>query len=1176
MRFSATRFTAGRFIATLWIVVVVGGGSSLGVGSAEAKGEKVSVDWLEALDELNIKETYPELLRFYWAPLICLGVGLALVILLPFSCLVFFLCRACGKCGKRAYDIEEFEEKGDACKRGFLNLLLLVVIVFLAFGAVVVLVNAQFVKEGCDELPPKMRDFVDGINTYMNRSAREARVLMIDNYKDVQDRLFSDLDRTGLIVRDYIVNVSGAYAVDELAEIADVIPKIGTELENLQRMQRDAQTKLRVLSTGLKELQRTMEDLRRCPEKICDSLLAQYPLEDLLVTDDLLDLPDLTGIIGSVEELVDEGIVRHASVGRALLNSVNKTVQDRVESVIPSIKEKLKEIGDSIDRWYAHLRSSLVDVDFSSTADRIIEQTEYVVDKVLPLGVYVTIGMAGVVMLITCILLMGLIFGLFGTPVHHYYGEAHCSRRTGAHCYIFAVYAMMLVPMVVMLVATIFFAFGAVSSRMVCTTLTEFPDNSITEALNQITIAKTVGSRTVEVHLVDLMKHCHRNQSMNDVFNWGGLWNMDNLTSLPVKNQVDKNILDFISKIELPRQPLRLINETAKSQLARFTEVQIFALNIELYRSLPSRNLVEGDLKRIETAVNDTAESLGKSGHHEWEGKMYNLAFRLEAQERLLSETQRLLSLMATIGDQLITYLEYKNTPLQLAVETRVELVAQSQDRLNARKPEITNMVRQRFSEDLKQVLNETISEMVRALKSDFGRCGPVSKAYNTTVDTFCDNVMLPFSGVWAGLGWSVLLFIPAIIFAILLSALYARIKQDPRMGYTESEYFYDAYSDRDNLPLAHVDKKDSRAAAAASYAQRLNASSSNQHQASTSNGPGYSAVAGSRLSSAPPATNDEWLDFPNGGPPQYSSNDPRLGPEYDRPPPYYYPGPKFDIYRKVPKDLTQPTLTGAVISICCCLFMAVLFISEFMSFISPEIVSELFVDNPGSAEDRIPVRINISLPRLPCQYVGLDIQDEMGRHEVGFVENTAKVPIENNAGCLFSSTFHINKVPGNFHVSTHSANVQPDDIDFAHTIHEVRFGESLDKTRGVLGAFNPMSNLAKLDANALESHNYVLKVVPTVFETSRGESSLSYQYSYAYRSFVNFGHGGRVIPALWFRYDLNPITVKYHEKRPPFYSFLTTVCAIVGGTFTVAGIIDSCIFTASEVLKKFEIGKLS
>ncbi len=38
----------------------------------------------------------------------------------------------------------------------------------------------------------------------------------------------------------------------------------------------------------------------------------------------------------------------------------------------------------------------------------------------------------------------------------------------------------------------------------------------------------------------------------------------------------------------------------------------------------------------------------------------------------------------------------------------------------------------------------------------------------------------------------------------------------------------------------------------------------------------------------------------------------------------------------------------------------------------------------------------------------------------------------------------------------------------------------------------------------------------------------------------------------------------------------LRQVCAIIGGTFTVASLIDSMVFTASEIFKKFELGKLS
>ena len=158
----------------------------------------------------------------------------------------------------------------------------------------------------------------------------------------------------------------------------------------------------------------------------------------------------------------------------------------------------------------------------------------------------------------------------------------------------------------------------------------------------------------------------------------------------------------------------------------------------------------------------------------------------------------------------------------------------------------------------------------------------------------------------------------------------------------------------------------------------------------------------------------------------------------------------------------------------------------------------------------------------------------------------------------------------GNFHVSTHSAVQQPENPDFSHIIHELRFGAKIDNA-AVPGSFNPLLNRKKLDGSNVESYDYIMKVVPTLYE-----DNVAYQYTYAFRKYVSFGHGGRVMPALWFRYDMAPLTVKYYVKRPPIYTFITTVCAIIGGTFTVAGIVDSFIFTASELFKKFEIGKQS
>ena len=42
---------------------------------------------------------------------------------------------------------------------------------------------------------------------------------------------------------------------------------------------------------------------------------------------------------------------------------------------------------------------------------------------------------------------------------------------------------------------------------------------------------------------------------------------------------------------------------------------------------------------------------------------------------------------------------------------------------------------------------------------------------------------------------------------------------------------------------------------------------------------------------------------------------------------------------------------------------------------------------------------------------IGLDIQDDLGRHEVGFVEDTFKDPINEGKGCRFKAKFSINKV---------------------------------------------------------------------------------------------------------------------------------------------------------------------
>ena len=122
---------------------------------------------------------------------------------------------------------------------------------------------------------------------------------------------------------------------------------------------------------------------------------------------------------------------------------------------------------------------------------------------------------------------------------------------------------------------------------------------------------------------------------------------------------------------------------------------------------------------------------------------------------------------------------------------------------------------------------------------------------------------------------------------------------------------------------------------------------------------------------------------------------------------------------------------------------------------------------------------------------------------------------------CSFIVHFFPSQVPGNFHVATHSADQQPDSYDFAHEIHELSFGAKIKKISSKMegkGSFNSLGGRDKSDSNGLESYEYVMKIVPTTYEDLSGNALVAYQYTYAFRSYISFGHGGRVIPAIWFK----------------------------------------------------------
>jgi len=188
----------------------------------------------------------------------------------------------------------------------------------------------------------------------------------------------------------------------------------------------------------------------------------------------------------------------------------------------------------------------------------------------------------------------------------------------------------------------------------------------------------------------------------------------------------------------------------------------------------------------------------------------------------------------------------------------------------------------------------------------------------------------------------------------------------------------------------------------------------------------------------------------------------------------------------------------------------------------------------------------------------------------------------QQNEGCRVFGYLEVSKVAGNFHIApgksfqqqhVHVHDLQPFGgklFNLTHHIKHLSFGEPYP------GVHNPLDDTIVPAEESSTMYQYFVKVVPTVYKKSNGVDVWTNQYSFTkHKRTVRQMTGEHGLPGVFVLYELSPMLVQYTEKRRSFMHFLTGVCAIVGGIFTVAGLIDSMIYHSARALqKKIDLGK--
>ncbi|KAJ7960193.1 Endoplasmic reticulum-Golgi intermediate compartment protein 3 [Quillaja saponaria] len=334
-----------------------------------------------------------------------------------------------------------------------------------------------------------------------------------------------------------------------------------------------------------------------------------------------------------------------------------------------------------------------------------------------------------------------------------------------------------------------------------------------------------------------------------------------------------------------------------------------------------------------------------------------------------------------------------------------------------------------------------------------------------------------------------------------------------------------------------------------------------------------------------------------------------------------------LDAFPRAEEHLLQKTQSGAVVSVVGLVIMATLFVHELGYYLTKYTVHQMSVDLKRG--ETLPIHINMTFPSLPCDVLSVDAIDMSGKHEVDLdtsiwklrinsfghiigseyisdlvekehgahkhdggkdhheeskekihlqefdqdTENTIKKvkhALENGEGCQVYGVLDVQRVAGNFHISVHGLNIYvaqmifggSKNVNVSHVVHDLSFGPKYP------GIHNPLDGTARILHETSGTFKYYIKIVPTEYRYISKEVLPTNQFSVT-EYFSPMNEFDRSWPGVYFLYDLSPITVTIKEERRSFLHFLTRLCAVLGGTFALTGMLDRWMYRFLETFTK-------
>ncbi|CAK1547371.1 unnamed protein product [Leptosia nina] len=748
-----------------------------------------------------LQENWKPLLVHYAGPVsVVIIVGL-LVAILPLTGLFWCCCQWC-KSGRRR---RPFDRKYDACLKGILAIVLIALLTLFLFGVVSAFATDSQIDTGSGNIVKTVQASTRDLREFLNATQAHSRHLLVTNYEELEAELNEMLTSSGQTVLKVLDDFTSATSVQKLNGMVQQLDRVPDDLRTVQKSTAALRTKAEELDAGLRRVKALLHrTLVACQEKECIKLQEKYRLGQLGTEIQYNMIPDVTDLLGNVSALLESNIKEEVAAGLEVFSGIKQTVDQhipRVQEAITDTGRRLATVADEITYRSGNLSEKLAHVNVESGD----------IERNWTYRKYISKAAAAVLLIIVLVMSWGLLCGVCGKRPDVYGASDCCNKGTGSSCLLCGIAITLFLGGFVAITILLYFVLSVAAQRFVCDPLTEPRDSRIfadVEKFVDLEYYMFNERRDPNFNITAVMVDCHLNKTVYEAFHMNRLYDLE-----AVKQSVEEELGRRVSSLRTdypPRgRPLRILKPAARAKLDQLANTGLSDFNFDKILEALETNITSLPLEALSSQLQSTARSLtGRAGYVEVAQSLRHAAEQLDQLQRdvvvpMIMHTAQL----NTTATELRDVLRFNQSSLKEAIQYRIRDTTEVELFLNTQGPDLVQNLTREFAEVVGERLQEYLSLVVVAARTQVGHCEPVSNAFNATRDAACRAVLMPANGYWISLVWCVFLFVPLLVVAQRLSRLYRH--PDPYPGpLVEAEYLYDAYADRDNVPLANGSKR--------------------------------------------------------------------------------------------------------------------------------------------------------------------------------------------------------------------------------------------------------------------------------------------------------------------------------------------------------------------------------